>query len=191
MAVGASASRLKYCRIKDTIQWAAADNIAAACAAIQPQLHEVTVWSREALSHVSVRKSVCTLFSRRVHVLPQPAPVLLLSGQPLRVDDAPRYLGVQFNGRGSRTSTKSLQELAPPWAQSPNSRSTWAAVPRPRPWSSLSTSRLCAPTSSTDRNFGQVHLDDTSAASSPFSALPWLLLLVRGAPLLATLWRLT
>ena len=83
----------------DLAYWAAADNIAAACAAIQPQLHEVTVWSREALSHVSVRKSVCTLFSRRVHVLPQPAPVLLLSGQPLRVDDAPRYLGVQFNGR--------------------------------------------------------------------------------------------
>ena len=63
------------------------------------KLHVVTVWSREALSHVSVRRSVCTLISRRVHVLPQPAPVLLLSGQPMRVDDAPRYLGVQFNGR--------------------------------------------------------------------------------------------
>ena len=89
----------------DLTYWAADANVARACDAVQTRLNEVVEWCRSSLLHASARKSVCTLFSRRLPTaIGLPEPVLLLSGQRLRVDNSPRYLGMQLSGQLSWAS---------------------------------------------------------------------------------------
>jgi ribonuclease HI len=76
----------------DLTLWAESSCTADACTAVQRQLDVVDKWCKGALLHASQSKSVCTLFTRRHMSLD--ALSLTLGGVRLRVDQAPRYLGV-------------------------------------------------------------------------------------------------
>jgi ribonuclease HI len=82
----------------DLLLWGAGKTAFDAAAPLQPRLTALQRWAGRNLCHVSSRKTVYTVFSKRDQGSPaDPDPVLVLGEDMLRQDRLPKYLGVTLS----------------------------------------------------------------------------------------------